>query len=210
MKNNTFLILECMILFLTIPLFLALDVSIYLKLGVSLIGLIYCIQITIKEKLIPLKSIYQIPSLKEWRPILIKTVVLVILSTILMYVLNEEKLFQVVLKKSLLWIVICLFYSLFSVLPQELLYRSFFFKRYESLIKNPSTLIAINAIAFSVAHSLFQNIYISMLTLVGGFVFALTYHKSKSLFLTSVEHAIYGSWLFTLGIGEYLAFPDVN
>jgi hypothetical protein len=25
--------------------------------------------------------------------------------------------------------------------------------------------------------------------------------------LTSIEHAIYGNWLFTIGMGEMLAFP---
>jgi hypothetical protein len=26
--------------------------------------------------------------------------------------------------------------------------------------------------------------------------------------LVSIEHAIYGNWLFTVGMGEMLAFPD--
>jgi membrane protease YdiL (CAAX protease family) len=127
-----------------------------------------------------------------------------------MFFLYEENLFIVMRKKPILWITICFFYSFFSVLPQELLYRSFFFSRYNTLFKSPFSLIIINAIAFSLAHSIFNNIYISILTLIGGFVFAATYHKTKSLLFTSIEHAIYGSWLFTLGIGEYLAFPGVN
>ena len=210
MTKSKLLICECIILFMIIPLVITLDVSFYVKLTLPLLGLIYCARITLNEKLISLKDLYKIYSPKEWRPILIKTILLILISTLFMYLFNEEKLFLVVLKKPLLWIIVCIFYSVFSVLPQELLYRSFFFKRYTTLFKNPMVLITINAIAFSLAHSLFQNIYISMLTLVGGFVFALTYHKSKSLLLTSIEHAIYGSWLFTLGIGEYLAFPGVG
>ena len=209
MNKSTLLISEIIILFLIIPLVLILDISIYFKLALPLVGLIYCSRITLKEKLISLNDLYEIYSVKEWKPILIKTALLIIVSTLFMYLFNEEKLFLIVLKKPVLWITICVFYSAFSVFPQELLYRSFFFKRYASLFKNPTVLITINAIIFSLAHSLFQNIYISVLTLIGGFVFAITYHKSKSLLLTSIEHAIYGSWLFTLGIGEYLAFPGV-
>jgi hypothetical protein len=41
----------------------------------------------------------------------------------------------------------------------------------------------------------------------GGGIFAITFFRTRSLLLTSVEHALYGSWLFTLGIGEMLAFP---
>ena len=210
MNKSTLLISECIILFLIIPLVLILDISTYFKLALVLLGLIYCIRIIIKEKLISFIDLYKIHSPKDWKPILIKTVLIIFISTLLMYLLYEEKLFLMVRKKPVLWITICLFYSIFSVLPQELLYRSFFFKRYASLFKNPAVLIAINAIAFSLAHSIFQNIYISVLTLIGGLVFAITYHKSKSLLLTSIEHAIYGSWIFTLGIGEYLAFPGVN
>lgn len=210
MNKSTLLISECIILFFIIPLVLLLDISIYFKLALPLLGLIYCTRITLKEKLISFNELYEIHSPKDWKPILMKTVLLVIISTLFMYLFNAEKLFIVVLNKPVLWITICLIYSIFSVLPQELLYRSFFFKRYASLFKNPTVLIAINAVAFSLAHSLFQNIYISILTLIGGLVFAMTYHRSKSLLLTSVEHAIYGSWLFTLGIGEYLAFPGAN
>jgi membrane protease YdiL (CAAX protease family) len=210
MNKSTLLISECIILFLIIPLVLILDISIYVKLALPLLGLIYCTRIILKEKLISVNELYEIHSPKDWKPILIKTVLLIIISTLFMYLFNEEKLFLIVRKKPVLWISICLFYSIFSVLPQELLYRSFFFKRYASLFKNTTVLITINAIAFSLAHSIFQNIYISVLTLIGGFVFAMTYRKSKSLLLTSIEHAIYGSWLFTLGVGEYLAFPGAN
>lgn len=43
--------------------------------------------------------------------------------------------------------------------------------------------------------------------LIGGILFVITYTKSKSILLTSAEHAIYGNWLFTIGMGEMLAFP---
>ena len=210
MNKSRLLISECILLFLVIPIVFILNTSIYFKLVITLLGIIHCIRITIKEKLFAFPELYAIHDPKEWKNIALKTIFLIIISTLLMYLLNGEKLFFVVRNKPLLWIVICFFYSVFSVFPQELLYRSFFFKRYTSLFKNPTTLIIINAVAFSLAHSLFQNIYITILTFIGGLVFAMTYHKTKSILLTSIEHAIYGSWLFTLGIGKYLAFPGIN
>ena len=57
---------------------------------------------------------------------------------------------------------------------------------------------------------MFQNILVLFTTLIGGIFFTLTYNRSKSLLLTSIEHAIYGNWLFTIGMGEMLAFPMPN
>lgn len=47
-----------------------------------------------------------------------------------------------------------------------------------------------------------------ILTFIGGLLFALTFKKTKSTLLVSIEHAIYGSWLFTVGMGEMLGFPS--
>jgi len=47
-----------------------------------------------------------------------------------------------------------------------------------------------------------------ILTFVGGILFALTFQKTKSTLLVSIEHAIYGCWLFTVGMGEMLGFPS--
>ena len=118
-----------------------------------------------------------------------------------------EKLFIVVKTNLWFWLMLSAFYSIFSVYPQEFLYRSFFFARYRNVVKNPTWFIAINAIVFSLAHVGFKNPLVLGITFLGGIVFAITYSKTKSLLFTSVEHAIYGAWLFTVGAGEMLAFP---
>jgi membrane protease YdiL (CAAX protease family) len=45
-------------------------------------------------------------------------------------------------------------------------------------------------------------------TFIGGILFAYTYQKTKSTLLVSIEHAIYGCWLFTVGMGTMLGFPS--
>ena len=106
-----------------------------------------------------------------------------------------------------MWFMVSIMYSVVSVYPQEFLYRSFFFSRYGLLFKNPYLLIAVNALLFSFAHILFKNLFVLIITLIGGLIFAITFFRTKSLLLTSIEHALYGSWLFTVGMGEMLAFP---
>lgn len=207
MNKSILLIIECILIFLVLPFIFIFDISFYIKLSITLLGFAHIVRITLLKKLFTFPELYAIYDAKEWKNIALKTIFLIIISTLLMYLFNGEKLFIVVRNKPLLWITICCFYSIFSVFPQELLYRSFFFKRYASIFKNPAVFIIINALAFSIAHSLLLNVYICILTFIGGLVFAITYQKTKSILLTSLEHAVYGSWLFTLGIGEYLAFP---
>ncbi len=100
------------------------------------------------------------------------------------------------------------FYSLFSVYPQEIIYRTFYFKRYSALFKNEKLFIFVNALVFSLAHLFFKSSLVIVLTFLGGLLFALTYLKTKSILLVSIEHAIYGCWLFTAGMGSMLGFPD--
>ncbi|WP_245825457.1 CPBP family intramembrane glutamic endopeptidase [Pseudocolwellia agarivorans] len=107
-----------------------------------------------------------------------------------------------------LWLFILFFYSLFSVYPQELLYRTFFFKRYQALFKSEWLFIIVNAALFSLAHIFFKNVLVILLTFIGGILFALTFKKTKSTLLVSIEHSIYGCWLFTVGMGNMLGFPS--
>jgi membrane protease YdiL (CAAX protease family) len=177
------------------------------KVGAVVMAVIYVLIVTVKNKLVSKKSLYSWPKKSYWKFVFLRFVLLVLISTTLMYLFNPGKLFIVVKTNIWFWLMLSAFYSVFSVYPQEFLYRSFFFARYGKLIKSEVWFIVINALLFSLAHVGFKNILVLALTLIGGVVFAITYYKTKSLLFTSVEHAIYGSWLFTLGAGEMLAFP---
>ena len=207
MSSNKYLITELIILFVLTPFVFLLPVPVSIKAGIVLLGIIYVLVTTIRNKLVSTKSLYAWSTISYWKYVLLRFVLLIAISTVLMYFFNNEKLF-IVLKTNIgFWLMLTAFYSIFSVYPQEFLYRSFFFARYGKLIKNPISFIAINAVVFSIAHVGFKNPMVIMLTLIGGVVFAITYSKTKSLLYTSIEHALYGSWLFSVGAGEMLAFP---
>jgi len=104
--------------------------------------------------------------------------------------------------------MILFIYSFFSVYPQELIFRTFYFQRYECLFQNKNLFIFINATVFALAHLFFKNSLVIVLTFLGGLLFAFTYKKTKSTLLVTIEHAIYGCWLFTVGMGEMLGFPS--
>ena len=189
------------------PFVLLLTIPAIVKAGIILLGVIYIVYTLVRNKLISRKALTILPAKLLWKYILLRFVVMVVVTTILMYFFNNEKLFIVVKKNIGFWLMLSAFYSIFSVYPQELIYRSFFFARYRELIKNRNLFIALNALVFSLAHVGFKNPLVLMITLIGGVIFAITYSKTKSLLFTSIEHALYGSWLFTVGAGEMLAFP---
>jgi uncharacterized protein len=60
-----------------------------------------------------------------------------------------------------------------------------------------------SAVAFSFAHIIFRNPIAVGFTLIGGVLFAWRYAVTGSLLTSSFEHALYGCWMFTIGLGEY-------
>ena len=98
---------------------------------------------------------------------------------------------------------IFIFYPIFSALPQEFIFCSFFFKRYKSLFKSEKKMIIMSSFIFCFAHIFTINWVAPLLGIFGGFLFAITYSKTKSLLLVSFEHALYGNTLFFLGLGWF-------
>jgi membrane protease YdiL (CAAX protease family) len=207
MNRISYKIAELLLLFFSLPIILTFDFNPIIKVAIVLIALGYCVWVTVKLKLITLKSLHQIQLAKHWKTIAISFIAIIILSTSYLYVLHPDNLFVVVKQRPLLWLFILFFYAVFSVYPQEILYRSFFFKRYDGIFKNFNSLLLINIVAFPLAHLFFKNEMVLFVTLIGGILFTLTYRRSKSVLLTSIEHSLYGNWLFTVGMGEMLAFP---
>ena len=91
----------------------------------------------------------------------------------------------------------------FSVLPQEVLYRVFFFERYRPLFGRGAGLVAASALVFGFGHIIFHNWLAVPLTLLGGWLFARSYRRTSSLLLIFIEHTLYGCAIFTIGYGEF-------
>ena len=64
-------------------------------------------------------------------------------------------------------------------------------------------MVCMSAIAFCFAHILFINWVAPILGLAAGIIFALTYQKTKSLIIVSIEHGLYGDVLFFIGLGWF-------
>lgn len=103
-----------------------------------------------------------------------------------------------------LWLLICVGYPVLSVYPQNVVYRAFMFHRYRGVFDGEHSMVWASALAFCWAHVIFHNWVALALTLAGGLIFARTYQKTRSLLLVSIEHALYGLLIFTIGLGHTL------
>ena len=207
MQSIRYKFLELFIIFILIPISFAFNYVPILKLTIGVLGFTYIIYVLFKVEKMKLQIEKNINWVAFWKLTIIKLLIIAVITSLFVWFTDANSLFIVVLNKPKLWILILILYSLFSVYPQELLYRTFFFKRYKNLFKNENIFIVINALLFSLAHLFFKNMLVLMLTFIGGILFAITFKKTKSTLLVSIEHSIYGCWLFTVGMGSMLGFP---
>ncbi len=121
----------------------------------------------------------------------------------LTYFYQKELFLYFVSAEPWLWVVFVLLYPLLAVYPQELVFRAFFFHRYRNLFPDSFTLILFNGISFGIAHLFYANWFAPLLSTFGGMLFAYRYAKTDSLLAASIEHGLWGNFLFTIGLGWY-------
>jgi uncharacterized protein len=92
------------------------------------------------------------------------------------------------------WAIVMVAYPILSVYPQGLLFPA----RWETILAS--------AAAFAFLHIIFRNPIAPVLTFFGGILFAFRYAQTGSLATSSFEHALYGCWLFTIGLGQYFYY----
>lgn len=102
------------------------------------------------------------------------------------------------------WIVILLLYPLFSVIPQGIVYRSFFCHRYRPLFGEGWLMILVAAASFAIAHVVMRRWEPVLMTFVGGLIMTRTLLRRRSGLLADLEHALYGDLAFTLGLGVWI------
>lgn len=200
-------ILEIIFLFIVSPVILLLPILIILKVTYVLLGVVYITLISIFiEKFQKVKLDKEL-RIRAFKHIAFRFLIIVLATTLVLYYQNKEDLFNVIVNKPDLWLKFSGVYILFSVIPQELIYRTFFVKRYQSLVEKQWMFVFINSVLFSFAHIWFQSFTVLAFTFVGSLLFTNTYLKTKSTWLIILEHSIYGVWLYTVGYGELFMFP---
>jgi membrane protease YdiL (CAAX protease family) len=127
----------------------------------------------------------------------------ILITVAAIFMLPAEGRFWFPRNHPLIYLAFLVAYPIFSVFPQELVYRTFIFRRYERLFARRATMILASGIAFAFAHIVFHNAAAPLLTLPGGLLFAYRYQKTRSLTLVTIEHALYGIVAFSVGLHRF-------
>lgn len=141
---------------------------------------------------------------RQLRPILLLWAAATVIALVGVALLLPEDLFGFPRSEPLMWAIVAVAYPLFSVYPQELIFRAFLFERYKPAFGDGAGMLAASAAAFGFAHIIFGNWFAVIATTVGGLLFAYRYQRSRSLLATSIEHGLYGVMIFTVGLGQFV------
>jgi CAAX protease family protein len=135
------------------------------------------------------------------RPILTLWAITAVAAIAVVVILFPDQLFAFPREQPLLWLAVMVFYPLLSVYPQELVFRAFLFERYGPAFGNWT--VAASAAAFGFVHIIFGSWVSVVLSAAGGWIFATRYRRTRSLLAASVEHALYGMLVFSVGLGQF-------
>jgi uncharacterized protein len=202
--STRYLLVELILLFVIFPLLYFFDLIPFHKVVPLIVLFIYCIMILARHQR---ANPDRFKTKANWRLILLRFIGISILILVWIKIFSPNPLFaDFSANKQLL--LMTLVYPFSSAFPQELIFREFFFYRYRPIFRNEIVLIVINVILFAFAHIYFANWTILIFTLIGGCIFALTYLKTKSLFVVTIEHTLFGMLILSSGLSEqfYKAF----
>ena len=138
----------------------------------------------------------------DWKFIIIFSLIFFSLSFFYVILVDKDLLFIFPKTNFELWLLVILIYPFLSVIPQEIVYRVFFFQRYFPNERSFYFLTLLNMIVFSYGHVVFNNVHAILITAIVSPIFTYAYLK-KSFFTCIVLHALGGQIIFTLGLGKY-------
>jgi membrane protease YdiL (CAAX protease family) len=204
MANPVYLATECVVLFVGIPLLIFYRALPNLPIAYLLVVAFAVVLVLRRDPSFDSSQLFSARGVLPHLPtLLMRDCVCLVVLALAVRFFAPALLFALVKRSPGFWALIMVLYPLVSVYPQEVVYRAFFFHRYQPLFGSGWTMLAASALAFGFVHIILGNWLAVALTCVGGFLFAFTYHTSNSLLLTCIDHAIFGNFLFTIGLGRF-------
>lgn len=208
-RSKALLIVELCIFFVAIPLLLVLHTPNIPPIPLLWVLCIYTLIVLLRDPSFPRSELWNPRALRgQLVSILLLFAAGAALLTWLAHRYTPLLFFAFVRDHPSIWALLMVLYPVLSVYPQGVIYRVFVMHRYRSLLpldgrKQEWALIGLSACTFSFMHIVFRNPVAVVLTLIGGVIFARRQMRTRSLFVSSLEHALYGCFLFTVGLGDY-------
>ncbi|MHC0053412.1 lysostaphin resistance A-like protein [Actibacterium sp. D379-3] len=145
----------------------------------------------------------------DWRFVALFTMVTLLVVAAVVLGTRPGAFLVLIRQQPVLLALIFILYPVLSALPQEVVYRTLFFRRYGPLLPRVELAIVLNAALFSLAHLMYWNWIVAGMTFFGGLVFAWAYEMRRSFAMAVLLHSIGGWIIFALGLGVYFYSGNV-
>lgn len=202
-KKYGYLLAEAVVLFVGMPLLFYWDVVALPKIAVLLLAAGYCGWQLWRDPDFGKGLLSKVENSEAGKSILWRLPLVVASLAGLIALVQPSQFFAFPTERPIIWMAVMVLYPLLSALPQELIFRTYFFHRYQSFFSMKYGAVIASALAFSFLHIIYDNWWAMGISFVGGLLFGITYERTRSLFWVTVEHAIYGCLVFTIGMGSY-------
>jgi len=204
MKKSMLIWMEFVLLFFGIPLLIYFDED-FIHPSIIILPVLIFIFLLLRRT-----TDFQWRELFRWKvsaDMLVKNGVILLLCTLLtlayVYFFEPENLFNLPRASPWIYVAMCVFYPVFSAFGQEIIYRTFLYKRYARIFSKGWHFVLASGITFSFLHIVYYDPVSMILTFIGGLYFARVYQLTRSVLFTSVLHGLFGIMMFGIGLGQY-------
>ncbi|SDD07336.1 CPBP family intramembrane glutamic endopeptidase [Ruegeria marina] len=146
----------------------------------------------------------------SWAEVAGFTVAMTGLCVWVIYATRPDAAFALARRRPEMLAAVWFFYPFLSALPQELLFRPLFYRRYHAILPQGRGSHLLNAALFSLAHLMYWSWIVAAMTFAGGLLFSWAYRRRGSFFFAVLLHAIAGNILFAVGLGIYFYSGNVQ
>ena len=197
-------VLELLLLFFGIPLLIYFDKDFIHPSFVILPLLAFIFIVLLRTTDFTWKELFrwQIPARLLWRHGLIVLATFTVLLGIV-FIFQREQLFNLIRSHPGIFVALCIFYPVFSAFGQEIIYRTFLFKRFRILFPKEWQFTLVSGITFSFMHIVYYDPVSMIITFIGGLYFAQVYVWTRSVLFSAVLHGCMGMVVFAVGLGQY-------
>lgn len=163
------------------------------------------------------------------RGLILSFVLLAPIVALAVYFWNPDIFLSFPRERPRIWAIVMVGYPLASVYAQEIIWRTYFFHRFEPLlakalgahsagspdqaraVERSATLLTVllSGLLFGFMHILFKHWAAVALTIAIGWLFSFTYARWRSIALVWLEHALWGCFAFTVGLGSFFYLGGV-
>lgn len=204
MKTKIFRWLEFSILFFAIPLWIYLDKD-FIHPSILILPVLVFIFVVLRQT-----TDFTWKELLFWnipKKALVKNGFILLFCTLLtlgyVMVFEPGNLFNLPRAHPWIFLAMCFFYPVFSAFGQEVIYRTFLFRRYGLIFPRGWQVLVASGISFSFMHIVYYDPVSMILTFIGGLYFARLYQLTRSVLFCSVMHGLFGIMIFGIGMGQY-------